>query len=62
MQNYGGGLMTGCALDDTHIDHVVQLVGYGHDDDANKDYWIMRNSWGETWGIAVRFQHMFFLF
>ena len=29
MQSYGGGLMTGCAVDKSHIDHVVQLVGYG---------------------------------
>ena len=28
MQSYGGGLMTGCAVDKSHIDHVVQLVGY----------------------------------
>ena len=52
MQSYGGGLMTGCASDSTHIDHVVQLVGYGFDDDAEKPYWIMRNSWGTTWGIS----------
>jgi len=51
MQSYGGGLMTGCALDDTHIDHVVQLVGFGYDSDFDKNYWIMRNSWGTTWGI-----------
>jgi len=50
MQSYGGGLFQGCALDKTHIDHVVQLVGYGHDEDFDKDYWIVRNSWGTTWG------------
>lgn len=50
MQAYGGGLFTGCAIDDTHIDHVVQLVGYGHDNDFNQDYWLIRNSWGTTWG------------
>ena len=36
MQSYGGGLMTGCAMDATHIDHVVQLVGYGYDSDFDK--------------------------
>jgi len=35
----------------------VQLVGYGHDDDFDKDYWIMRNSWGSTWGIQG-FMHL----
>jgi cathepsin L len=51
MQSYGGGLMTACAIDKTHIDHVVQLVGYGYDADADLNYWWLRNSWGTTWGI-----------
>lgn len=53
MQAYGGGLFTGCSQDsDTHIDHVVQLVGYGVDKDEGGNYWILRNSWGTTWGEA----------
>jgi cathepsin X len=32
------------------IDHVVSVVGWNHDDASNKDYWIVRNSWGEFWG------------
>lgn len=32
------------------IDHVVSVVGWNHDNATNKDYWIVRNSWGEFWG------------
>lgn len=52
MQAYGGGLFTGCSDQDTHIDHVVQLVGYGVDKTAGGNYWWLRNSWGTTWGEA----------
>lgn len=31
------------------IDHAVVLVGYGTE--AGKDYYILRNSWGLTWGL-----------
>jgi len=32
------------------IDHAVQLVGYGTDTTTNQAYWIVRNSWGASWG------------
>jgi len=45
-QAYGGGVVNcGSHYD---MDHAVQLVGYGTD--GGKDYWLVRNSWGEGWG------------
>jgi len=42
---YGGGIFSGaCSAKDCSIDHAVVAVGY------SKDYWLIRNSWGEEWG------------
>jgi len=44
-QNYGGGIVrSGCG---TQMDHAVQLVGYST---GSGGYWIVRNSWGASWG------------
>merc|ERR1711937_1045938 len=44
-QFYSGGVLSNC--NDYVMDHAVQLVGYGTD--SGKDYWLVRNSWG-NWG------------
>jgi len=57
-QLYESGVYHGnCGVD---VDHAIQLVGYGGPNattaaadvklDASLSYWLVRNSWGESWG------------
>jgi cysteine peptidase B len=45
-QTYVGGIMTNCISD--QIDHGVLIVGF--DETNNPPYWIVKNSWGRSWG------------
>ena len=50
LYDYGSGMYDGCESEHEHPDHAVLLTGYG------TNYWEVRNSWGQDWGINGYFK------
>lgn len=53
LSSYAGGILTSSECpNDASVNHAVVLVGYhDYDDTQTGGYWIVRNSWGRSWGI-----------
>merc|ERR1712146_433086 len=47
LQFYFGGISDPLLCSPKHINHGVLVVGYGSE---HKDFWIVKNSWGSSWG------------
>ena len=45
-QDYNGGILSDCG---DNVDHCVLAVGYNLE--HNPPYWIVKNSWGVSWGL-----------
>ena len=55
LQTYVSGILdkTSSQCPSSGINHAVTLVGYGTD---SLDYWIVKNSWGKSWGESGYFR------
>lgn len=50
-QFHSEGVISDLQLCDGELNSAVTIVGYGSDEElSGLEYWIVKNSWGQTWG------------
>ncbi|PRQ30354.1 putative fruit bromelain [Rosa chinensis] len=47
-KSYKRGVFSGPC--DGPLNHAVTIIGYGTENGTGTNYWLIKNSWGETWG------------
>ena len=47
---YDSGIINDRSWCNGQVNHAVVVVGYGTDSATGLDYWLVRNSWGTSWG------------
>lgn len=50
LQFYNSGIFYSALCSNTAVNHAVFVVGYGTEGGTEKDYYIVKNSWGTAWG------------
>eukprot|EP01156_Anaeramoeba_ignava_P021112 Anaeramoba_ignava/c18192_g1_i1.p1 GENE.c18192_g1_i1~~c18192_g1_i1.p1 ORF type:complete len:277 (-),score=45.51 c18192_g1_i1:71-901(-) len=50
--NYKSGVYYNSKCPSDSTNYAALIVGYGYDSSSSLDYWILKNSWGTSWGIS----------